>query len=261
MRGLDFLHGNQRQHPHLPDSSMNTLILSDLHLGARNSRADLLAALLKSDFDRLVLNGDIVDSPDPRRLGRPDWRVVVLLQAVARRGDLIVVRGNHDELPGPANPRGSTGFVADLLGAPVVEEFTLEVGDDRYLVTHGDQFDGTMNLTWVGDAADWCYRGIQRLHRPLAHWVKGASKHVCGVVDAVQRGALAYARENDYDGVITGHTHFCHDEFVGGIHFLNTGCWVDSPCSYVRAEGALVRLLHWHGEGVAVRREKRPVPV
>ena len=50
-----------------PALSMNTLIVSDLHLGACNSRADLVAGLLDSDFDRLVLNGDTVDSPDPRR--------------------------------------------------------------------------------------------------------------------------------------------------------------------------------------------------
>jgi UDP-2,3-diacylglucosamine pyrophosphatase LpxH len=224
---------------------MNTIIVSDLHLGARNSRSDLLAGLLAGGFDRLVLNGDTVDSPDPRLLRPRDWEVVDLLRGVARRRELVVVRGNHDVLPGPANARGTTRFLGELLAAEVVEEYDLEVGGDRYLVVHGDRFDGTMNLTWVGDAADWCYREIQRLSRPLAHWVKRASKHVCGVAAAVQQGALACARARGYAGVVTGHTHFWHDEFLGGLHYLNTGCWVDSPCSYVRVEDGVARVHHW----------------
>ena len=237
---------------------MTTLIISDLHLGARNSRADLIADLLRTDFDRLVLNGDTVDHPDPRRLRAPDWRVVALLKAVARERELVVVRGNHDALPGPGNARGATHFVAELLRTPVVEEYVLEVGGGRYLVVHGDQFDGTMNLTWVGDVADWVYQGMQRLSRPLAHFAKQASKHVCGVVESVERGAVAHARRRGFAGIITGHTHFWHDERRDGLHSLNTGCWVDAPCSYVLAEDDAVRLVHWTERGArAVPRPAR----
>jgi UDP-2,3-diacylglucosamine pyrophosphatase LpxH len=242
---------------------MNTLIVSDLHLGACNSRADLVAGLLDSDFDRLVLNGDTVDSPDPRRFRPCAWKVVDRLRAVARQRELVVVRGNHDVLPGPANERGTTRFLAELLGTGVVDEYDLQVRGDTYLVTHGDVFDCTMNLTWVGDVADWFYQGIQRVSRPLAHWVKGASKHVCGVVEAVRRGALSQARQRGYAGVITGHTHFCDDEFYDGLHYLNTGCWVDHPCSYIRVEDGTARLLHWdEAPGWALpRRPHSAVPV
>jgi UDP-2,3-diacylglucosamine pyrophosphatase LpxH len=243
---------------------MSTVIVSDLHLGACNSRTDLIAELLDGDFDRLILNGDTVDRPDPRRFRRDDRRVIDRLRAVARERELVVVCGNHDSLPGPDNPRGSTRFVSELLGVPVVDEYELEVRGRRYLVVHGDRFDGTMNLTWVGDVADWCYRGIQRASRPLAHWVKGASKRVCGVVETVERGALAYGRREGYAGVIAGHTHFCDDAVRDGLHYLNTGCWVDWPCSYVRAEGDDVRLTHWEEGAVrAARRGPRriaPVP-
>jgi UDP-2,3-diacylglucosamine pyrophosphatase LpxH len=237
---------------------MKTLIVSDLHLGACNSRTDLLAGLLASDYDRLILNGDTVDSPDPRRFRPCAWQVVDRLRAVARNRELVVVRGNHDVLPGPANDRGTTRYLAELLGTKVVDEYELGVGADRYLVTHGDVFDGTMNLTWVGDVADWFYCGIQRVSRPLAHRVKGLSKHVCGVVEAVQRGAMAQARQRGYAGVITGHTHFCHDEFIDGLHYLNTGCWVDHPCSYICVEGGTARLLHWE-EAASWRRPRRVV--
>jgi UDP-2,3-diacylglucosamine pyrophosphatase LpxH len=223
---------------------MNTVIVSDLHLGARNSRTDLLAELLDGDFDRLVLNGDTVDGPDPRRFRPRDWQIIDTLRGVARSRELVLVRGNHD-VPAHGDAGRATDLLTGLLGTELRDEYVLEVGGDRYLVLHGDRFDGTMNLTRVGDAADLVYRGVQRVSRPAAHFLKAASKHVCGVVGAVRRGALAYARERGFAGIITGHTHFHHDEYIDGVHFLNTGCWVDHPCSYVQAEGGLVRLRHW----------------
>jgi UDP-2,3-diacylglucosamine pyrophosphatase LpxH len=237
--------------------SMRTLLISDLHLGARNSRADLLLGLLHEDFDCLVLNGDVVDRPDDSRFRPADRRVVARLRELVSERELVVVRGNHDVLPGPANRRGRTDFLAGLLGTAVREEYTFEAGGRRYLVAHGDQFDGTLNLTWVGDAADWCYHGLQRASRPLAHWVKSASKKVCGVVEAVERGALAQARRRGFGGIVTGHTHFCHDEHIGATHYLNTGCWVDTPCSYVVADESGARLGHWEGRTVVLPQRPR----
>ena len=241
---------------------MQTIILSDLHLGARNSRTELLVELLGGDFDRLVLNGDVVDTPDARLFGPGDHEVIARLRRVARERELVVVRGNHDILPGPDNPRGSTRFLAGLLGVPVVETHDLLVGRDRYLVIHGDQFDNTMNLTCVGDVADWFYRGMQRFSRPLAHFAKHASKHVCGVVAAVQNRGLEFARRHGYDGLITGHTHFHHAEVLGGAHYLNSGCWVDSPCTFIRVAGGAAAVVTWdeHASRTAPERGRIVVP-
>jgi len=223
---------------------MNTIIVSDLHLGARNSRTDLLAELLDGDFDRLILNGDTVDSPDLRRFRPCDWRIIDALRAVARSRELVVVRGNHD-VPAHGDMVRCAGLLTALLGTEPREEYELDAAGGRYLVLHGDRFDSTMNLTWVGGAADAIYRSVQQFSRPAAHFLKAASKHVGGVVGAVRRGALAYARERGLTGIITGHTHFADDETVDGVHFLNTGCWVDHPCSYVQADAGGVRLRHW----------------
>jgi UDP-2,3-diacylglucosamine pyrophosphatase LpxH len=240
---------------------MKTLIVSDLHLGARNSRTDLIAELLEGDFDRLVLNGDTVDSPDLRRFRPCDWRVIDTLRGVARSRDLVLVRGNHD-VPAQADRDRAEGLLTGLLGTELHDEYVVDVGGDRYLVVHGDRFDVTMNLTWVGDVADVVYRGVQRMSRPAAHFLKLASKHVCGVVGAVQRGALGHARERGFAGIITGHTHFHHDEYIDGLHYLNTGCWVDHPCSYVQVEDGVARLRHWLPGTPPVVVKKEPlVPV
>ena len=233
---------------------MNTIIVSDLHLGARNSRTDLLGELLGGDFDRLIVNGDVVDSPDPRRFRPCDWRILEALRGVARSRELVLLRGNHD-VPAHGDAAGAVGLLSEWLGTEPREEYELDVGGERYLVLHGDRFDATMNLTWVGDAADVVYRAVQRVSRPVAHFLKATSKHVCGVVSSVQRGALAHARERGFPGIITGHTHFHHDEHIDGLHYLNTGCWVDHPCSYVQVEDGVARLRHW-APGAGAKKER-----
>jgi UDP-2,3-diacylglucosamine pyrophosphatase LpxH len=235
---------------------MTTLIVSDIHLGARNNRADLLTDLLTSDFDRLVLNGDTVDSLDLRRFSARDWRVVEHLRAIANERELVLVRGNHDGSAGDEPGFGPLDVLGQLLGVEMVEEYEVPVGPDRYLVLHGHHFDYTMNMTWLGDAADWLYRQTQRSSRRLAHFLKGRVKNWGGVVGCVQRGALRYARARGYAGIVTGHTHFWHDEHLDGVHFLNTGCWVDWPCSYVRIQGGDARVFHWEPSLQEVRTSK-----
>jgi UDP-2,3-diacylglucosamine pyrophosphatase LpxH len=232
---------------------MITLILSDLHLGACNSRTDYLAQVLRTDFDRLILNGDTVDSLNFGRFRRGDWRVVELLKGIARERELTLIRGNHDGWVDHDQPGfGSLDVLADLLVTPMREEVEVEVGDGRYLVMHGDQFDRTLNLTWVGHAADWCYNRIQRMSRPTARWLKGRVKHWGGVVASVKRGAIPYAQKRGCAGVITGHTHYEDDDWVGETRYMNTGCWVDQPCSYIRIEDGCARLEYW-GETVVRR--------
>ena len=234
-----------------------TLVLSDLHLGALNCRADLLLSLLDSDFDRLVLNGDTVESLNFERFRRSDWRVIDRLQEIARNGALVLVRGNHDGQPGDSQYFGSLDVLAELLGTEMHEEYDLQMAQGRYLVMHGDRFDRTLNLTWVGNTADWCYHRIQRLSRPTARWLKGRVKHWGGVVASVKRGAIPYARTRGYVGVITGHTHFGDDDRADGFHYLNSGCWVDCPCSYIRVEDGHARLAYW--EKARTRLSVRPL--
>jgi UDP-2,3-diacylglucosamine pyrophosphatase LpxH len=235
---------------------MITLIVSDLHLGAWNSRTDLLSQMLCSDFDRLVLNGDTVNSLNFAKFRRQDWRVVEMLKSVARERELVLIRGNHDAQTDddPERGFGSQEMLGELLGTEMREDYELQVADGRYLILHGDQFDRTLNLTWVGTTADWCYGHIQYLSRPTAKWLKGRVKHWGGVVASVKRGAIPHARERGCSGVITGHTHYFDDDVTAdGFRYMNTGCWVDQPCSYIRVHDGHARLAYWEENGRPAR--------
>lgn len=223
-----------------------TLIVSDVHLGTRNSHRAPLAQLLETDFDRLILNGDTVDDLNFRRFRPWDWAILHQLRLIARDHELVLIRGNHDGPRQDATPGfGPLDVLAELLDADLREEYFLRVGGRRYLVLHGDQFDGSLNLTRIGHAADCVYNQLQRCSRSFARWLKRRVKRWCGVVTGVRRGAVACARRRNCQGVITGHTHYHDDEYLDGIHYLNSGCWVDRPCTYLRADDDHIQLCYW----------------
>src|ERR1051325_10695892 len=96
-------------HPPLADA----LIISDLHLGAENCQAKPLVEFLQAILDgnlparRLIINGDVFDSIDFRRLKKTHWKVLSQIRHLSDKIDVIWIAGNHD---GPAE------VVSPLLG-------------------------------------------------------------------------------------------------------------------------------------------------
>ncbi len=242
---------------------MHTLIVSDIHLGSRNSQAALLSRLLQTNFDRLILNGDTVNNLNLKKLKPHHWRVIDQLREVARKREMILIRGNHDGQPSVSGGFGPLDVLATLLGVDLHEEYPLEAVGRRYLVLHGDRFDPTLSWPILTDAADWCYQATQKVNKKVAKWLKRRVKELGGVVEFVKRRSAVYAKTRGYQGIIAGHTHFSDDEWLDGIHYLNTGCWVDRPCTYVSIKGNQVRLCSWEeaDDRSAPRRAVLPLAV
>jgi UDP-2,3-diacylglucosamine pyrophosphatase LpxH len=235
---------------------MKTLIISDVHLGSRNSQAKWLSRLLTTDFERLILNGDTVNSLNLKKFKRPHWQVIAQLRALACERELVLIRGNHDGSHHGGDAFGPLDVLATLLGAELHEEYRLTVGSRQYLVLHGDYFDPTLSWPLLTDAADWCYQATQKLNKKAAKWLKRRVKRLGGVVEFVKRRAVHYARKAGCQGVIAGHTHFCDDEWIEGIHYINSGCWVDRPCTYVAIEGNQVQLCTWDESATEVATDR-----
>jgi UDP-2,3-diacylglucosamine pyrophosphatase LpxH len=237
-----------------------TIIVSDIHLGARNNQSAELTRLLAEDYDCVVLNGDTIDHLNLKRFSATDWALLHQLRQIARRRELILIRGNHEGRHAARTLTfGPLDVLADLIGTVLREEYMFWVGRRRYLVLHGDQFDQTLNMTRLGKAADHCYSWIQRWSRPLACWLKGRVKRWGGVIRCVRNGAVRYALNQGVHGVIAGHTHFHEETYVDAVHYLNTGCWVDSPCTYLLAEGDQLRLCAWTPDLPCQRVVARPM--
>jgi UDP-2,3-diacylglucosamine pyrophosphatase LpxH len=231
---------------------MRTLILSDIHLGTHNCRAEqVLEALTRMPFDRLILNGDTINSVNLRKLTPRHWEVVNQLRQIGRSREVILVRGNHDYEPSPRRNANGNGnghafntehVLPTLLGVRMVEDYRLDLGSAAYLVLHGDRFDPTVKVPMLLDVADWCYQASQKISKKLARWLKKKSKRWGGFLDCVRRKSAAFAREQGCAGVVIGHTHYADDVRVDDIHYLNTGSWTESPCTYAVAEDGRIRL-------------------
>src|SRR5262249_28744456 len=120
------------------EAMLDAVIISDLHLGSDNCQAKLLCELLErietGDLPtaRLILNGDVFDSIDFRRLKKNSWKVVSLLRKLSDEVDISWLCGTHD---------GSAEIVSLLLGVAVRDEYVLESGGRKILVLHGHVFD------------------------------------------------------------------------------------------------------------------------
>ncbi len=242
---------------------MRTLLLSDIHLGNRHCNTALLNEVLdRQPYDRLILNGDTLNSVNLRKLTGPHWSVLDRLRKLARSRELILIRGNHDhegdhvpnfngtghlngtgaaiEKPGI----GTANVLPGLLDVPMQEEYRLDVGGKKYLVLHGDRFDPTLNYPVVTEVACFCYQLTTKVNKKLAKWLKKKSKRWGGVLEFVRGKSVEHAQILGVDGVITGHTHFAEDSRVDHVHYLNTGCWTEYPCSYIAVNGGEVSLHH-----------------
>jgi len=217
--------------PTVPDA----IILSDLHLGAAVCQASTIAEFLESIHDgltptkRLILNGDVFDSIDFRRLNKKHWNVLSLLRKLSNDIDVVWVCGNHD---------GSAEIVSHLLGLRVVEQVIFQSGSNDVLVLHGHQFDKFIERYPVTTrVADWVYRRLQQLDRShsFAKMAKRNSKMFLRSTELIRAGALRTAEELGCDIVCCGHTHLPIEDRSGPIQYFNSGCWTEKPCHYLEA--------------------------
>ena len=235
----------------------DAVCISDLHLGGDNCRADDLLDFLgrvrrgEVATDRLVLNGDVFDSIDFRRLKKRHWKVLSELRKLAGQIEVVWVVGNHD---GPAE------VVSHLLGVAVADEYVVESAGRRVLFLHGHRFDRFISrrpvLTWL---ADRVYRFVQRLDRShaLARFLKRQSKTFLRSTETIRRGAVEYALTRDCDVVCCGHTHLplalpLELPNVRAVSYYNSGCWTERPCHYLTLGGGDVALHRFAPEPAAV---------
>src|ERR1700722_6164662 len=224
-----------------------TIFISDVHLGTRACKAELLADFLaRNSCDTLFLVGDIVDGWRLRR--RWFWpeahnRVLeALLHKIDTGTRIIYVPGNHDEVF-----RNYCG--REIAGVEILRETIHETADGRrLLVLHGDQFDAVIAYAkWIAQLGDWAYTLAIALNEwclvfrrflVLDYWslaaylkqkVKNALEYICRF-----EGAVAHeVKTRGLDGVVCGHIHHAAIKTIDGVLYLNDGDWVESCTALV----------------------------
>jgi len=249
---------------------VRALFLSDLHLGMRASQVNQLIDFLRwHEADSIYLVGDIVDG---WRLAKswfwpPEYNVFVelLIAKAAAGARIVVLPGNHDE------------FLRDYLGTYFGEvEFvdrtvhTTAMGK-TYLVMHGDQFDVVVaHAKWLAHVGDWAYRSALRLNGvvnwvrrrmgltywSLSAWAKHKVKNAVSIIGRFEEALTLEARESGVDGVVCGHIHYADMHERLGVHYINTGDWVESCTAVAETEDGVFELIRW-SQPVPPRKARR----
>ncbi len=242
-----------------------SVFVSDVHLGFRGCRAALfLDFLAHLDTERLVLVGDVVDLWSLKRTHHwPDEHAAIvrrLAELAAEGVEVIYVPGNHDE--------ALREFCGQTISGVRVMRELIHLGADgrRYLVRHGDDFDGAVQFSGVlrrfgsfmydvmlhlGHVVHAVRGRLGLPHWSLATWVKEQVPDAREYVARFERAAAHEAARRGVDGVICGHIHRPGLREVGGILYCNDGDWVEHCTALVEDRGGRLALVAWaaHGSG------------
>ena len=240
-----------------------SIFISDVHLGTRDCKAELLCDFLKNNTaNTIYLVGDIIDG---WRIQQNKWfwkdthtNVIRQILKHAKNGSRIVyVVGNHDEFLRPLLPYKISFGEIDFVNK------TTHLGADgkRYLVIHGDMFDGISKLApWISYLGDKAYDLLLYLNTKY-NWIRhkfgfgywSFSKYlkhkVKGAVDFIfqfEENLVGYCKRKHYDGIIAGHIHHAEIKEIDGIIYMNDGDWVESCSALVETLDGTFEIVHWN---------------
>ncbi len=218
------------------------IIVSDLHLGTKDSKAEEFIEFIESHpTDLLILNGDIVDGWALNRgtkWKKQHTKVISKLLHLSNTTRIIWIRGNHDEF--------IQEFIGTHLGAiEVREDYKLDINNtmESYYIFHGDVIDVFITkykwLSKIGsvgyDFALWlnrvynAYRKWRKLpYISISQKIKGSVKVATNYINDFETTALSMAHKKGCNGVICGHIHQPADVMINGERYLNSGDWIEN---------------------------------
>ncbi len=239
---------------------VRSLILSDIHLGTADSKAREVVEVMKHiDCEYLYLNGDIIDGWALKRGSK--WKKshtkvmrVFLKKMESEDTKVIYLRGNHDDFLDRILPFTIGGL--DI----IKEHIHVSATGKKYLVVHGDGFDSvSTQFKWIAGVGAVCYDALLRLNRvynwfrkvrgkeyfSLSKFMKSKVKSAVSFVDNYEEQLQSLARVKKCDGIICGHIHTPANKTIGGVHYLNSGDWVETMSCIVEYEDGEFEVLYY----------------
>jgi len=244
-------------------NNYKSIFISDVHLGTRDCKATELNDFLKHNkCETLYLVGDILDG---WRIQQNKWYwtqshsvVIQRILKLAKKGTRVVyVAGNHDEFLRPLMPFG-IGF-GNIEIANQIEHIGID--GNRYLVIHGDIFDGISSLApWLSILGDKGYDLILLLNTKfnwvrhklgfgywsLSAYIKSKVKTAVSFVFEFEKNIIEYCRKRKFDGIICGHIHEANIKEIDGIVYMNDGDWVESMTALVENHNGKWEIITWN---------------
>jgi len=239
-----------------------SIFVSDIHLGSKDSKAELLLNFLKHNTaNTYYLIGDIIDL---WKIKQNKWRwkkshtdVIRKFLKISKQSRVIFITGNHDEAIRPYISHGINFGKVEFVN----KTDHVSVNGQRYLVIHGDLFDGITKIApWLSFLGDKAYDLLLSLNSNY-NWIrhklgfgywsfsKALKKKVKGAVDFIfkfEENITEYCNRKFYDGVICGHIHNAEIKTINGIEYLNSGDWVESCTALVEHFDGSFEIIVWN---------------
>jgi UDP-2,3-diacylglucosamine pyrophosphatase LpxH len=220
---------------------MNTKIIfiSDVHLGSKGSNPkELYKLLTKEQPEKIFIVGDFIDGWLLKK--RFYWTkectdVIRKILSYSNKGtEVVYITGNHDDFLRSYSP-------LNFGNIKIVDEWEW----NGYLITHGDLYDGIVQLKWLGIIGSYGYelalsidRGLKRLgyKKSFSKMTKDKVKSAVKFITDFERQLAYQAHSKGLKGVICGHIHKPENKKIQiknkTIHYLNCGDWIENN-SYI----------------------------
>ena len=248
-----------------------TIWISDLHLGTRGCRSDMILEFIKyTQSEKLYLVGDIIDGWALKNsLYWPQMHndIVQKILRKARHGTKVFyIAGNHDEM--------LRSFMPISFGAvQVCNQLIHEMVDGRkFLVINGDQFDGVIrSAKWLSILGSIAYEVLIKFNRylniareimgkeywSLSKYLKHKVKNAVKFMSDYEQLVSNYVKKKNVDGIICGHIHHPAIQDMQGVQYINDGDWVESCTALVEHFDGSLELIYWFDK----RKEVISVPI
>ena len=233
--------------------------ISDVHLGTRDCKAELLNQFLETaDSEYLYLVGDIIDFVSMENSWYWPRSHNAILQKLLNKAEhgtrIVYLPGNHDAV--------LRQFIGSSLGPiAIAEQVSHQTIDGRRLLTlHGDKFDSLIRhnaiLSMIGSNS---YEVLQTLDRGLNHlramlgfsywslstYLKTNLKHAARYIELFETVAAREGLRYAVDGVVCGHIHKPAIKVINGILYCNDGDWVEDCTSLVEYRDGNLAMVNW----------------
>jgi UDP-2,3-diacylglucosamine pyrophosphatase LpxH len=221
----------------------DAIIISDIHLGSDVCQSKKVGEFFKQiengtiQTKEIIINGDLFDSWDFRKLKGSHWKVLSIIRSLAKTKHIVWINGNHD---GPAE------IISHLIGVDFLEEYEFISGNKKIIVLHGDVFDNFIaKYPIFTKLADNLYRIIQKIDKSfyLAKLAKRNSKTFLRCSEQIKEKAKNYALKKGAQIICCGHTHLALKDESDKIFYYNSGCWTENPCHYLTVKDSKVDLV------------------
>jgi UDP-2,3-diacylglucosamine pyrophosphatase LpxH len=147
-----------------------------------------------------------------------------------------------------------------MFGMRIVNEFIIDEKEHKYIVIHGHAFDSiTARLTFLARLGDIAYNALIRFNNiwnrariksgkpyySLSQVLKQKVKEAVSAISGFEKDIELFAKSKGCDGIICGHIHHPEDKMLHGVHYLNSGDWMESMTALAEDFDGKWQLIHY----------------